>query len=234
MKTKIPETDFSIESRVSPARFRDLVFSREFTGEYRPIYSRIKDLADLVKKQAHVAMALEDSQALIGYAVLDFPDPSKRWAALGENLVLELKALEVARAYRQMGIAGGLLKDLVCRASWKEKIIFLTAYSWTWDIGFSCPDVPSYRAMLTSLYSRFGFREYPTNEPNICLRPENIFMAKIGECVPEKTQKNFKWLRFGQPETDRKPNTVPKTKKKRCPPYDTAIEKEKKHGCTNQ
>ena len=40
-------------------------------------------------------------------------------------------------------------------------------------------------------------QEYQTNEPNICLRPENIFMARIGENVSREIQNQFKWLRFG-------------------------------------
>jgi acetoin utilization protein AcuA len=58
---------------------------------------------------------------------------------------------------------------------------------------------PQYRQMMANLFEPFGFQEYQTNEPNICLRPENIFMARIGKRVPKEVQNQFKWLRFGMP-----------------------------------
>jgi acetoin utilization protein AcuA len=39
--------------------------------------------------------------------------------------------------------------------------------------------------------------EYQTNEPNICLKPENVFMGRIGKKVSLEGQNDFKWLRFG-------------------------------------
>ncbi|MFA5903191.1 MAG: hypothetical protein WC836_04605, partial [Desulfobacula sp.] len=57
--------------------------------------------------------------------------------------------------------------------------------------------IQSYRDMLISLYSPFGFTVLKTNEPNICLKSENIFMVRIGRKVPRKIQDDFKLLRFG-------------------------------------
>jgi len=54
-----------------------------------------------------------------------------------------------------------------------------------------------YRTMLIRLFGPFGFQEYQTNEPNICLKPENIFMARIGNIISKEVQTEFKWLRFG-------------------------------------
>jgi acetoin utilization protein AcuA len=39
--------------------------------------------------------------------------------------------------------------------------------------------------------------EYQTNEPNICLKPENVFMGRVGKNVAAEVQNDFKWLRFG-------------------------------------
>jgi len=47
------------------------------------------------------------------------------------------------------------------------------------------------------LFEPFGFVEYQTNEPNICLKPENVFMGRIGKNVSLEVQNDFKWLRFG-------------------------------------
>jgi acetoin utilization protein AcuA len=55
-----------------------------------------------------------------------------------------------------------------------------------------------YRQMMMRLFEPFGFQEYNTNEPNICLKSENIFMARTGSNVSQETRQAFKWLRYGQ------------------------------------
>ena len=50
---------------------------------------------------------------------------------------------------------------------------------------------------MIRLFEPFEFQELQTNEPNICLRPENIFMARIGAEISDDLQHRFKWLRFG-------------------------------------
>jgi acetoin utilization protein AcuA len=51
--------------------------------------------------------------------------------------------------------------------------------------------------MLIRLFGPFGFQEFQTNEPNICLKPENVFMARVGNAISKDVQTQFKWLRFG-------------------------------------
>ena len=78
----------------------------------------------------------------------------------------------------------------------EEKIVYLVGYSWTWDLDGTGQSALSYRNMLIRLYESFDFEEYQTNEPNICLKPENFFMGRIGETVTSEIITNFKWLRF--------------------------------------
>ena len=53
-----------------------------------------------------------------------------------------------------------------------------------------------YRIMLVNIFSKQGFRILQTNEPNIMMRPENLFMARIGANISEDMQKRFKMVRF--------------------------------------
>jgi acetoin utilization protein AcuA len=101
------------------------------------------------------------------------------------------------RDFRSHKIARFLIADLLSFSRIEQKIIYLVGYSWTWDLIYSKMKKQSYRKMLVDLYSGFEFIEYSTNEPNICLKPENIFMARVGKHVPEKIFEKFKWLRFG-------------------------------------
>ena len=49
---------------------------------------------------------------------------------------------------------------------------------------------------MIRLFSSQGFRTYQTNEPNVMMRPENLFMARIGGNLSEDTRYRFKQVRF--------------------------------------
>ncbi|MCK5836291.1 MAG: GNAT family N-acetyltransferase [Desulfobacula sp.] len=188
-----------IESKLTLDRIQELIFASDFTnqGRYRSIYSRKEELESLVKKGERISLAILNNKIIIGFAVLDYPNSEERWARVGKNIIMELTAVEVLREHRNQGIAQHLLSSLFSDPALEQKIVYLTAYSWTWDLTFLGSSVQLYRDMLVSLYAGFKFLEYPTNEPNICLKPENIFMVRVGENVLQEIQEDFKWLRFG-------------------------------------
>jgi acetoin utilization protein AcuA len=76
-------------------------------------------------------------------------------------------------------------------------IVYMVGYSWTWDLDGTGKTAQQYRQVLIRLFEPFGFQEFQTNEPNICLKPENLFMGRVGRHVSASVQHNFKWLRFG-------------------------------------
>jgi acetoin utilization protein AcuA len=79
----------------------------------------------------------------------------------------------------------------------EEMIVYMVGYSWTWDLDGTRKSAQAYRNMMIRLFEPFGFQELQTNEPNICLKPENLFMGRIGERVSDEMRTRFKWLRFG-------------------------------------
>jgi acetoin utilization protein AcuA len=79
----------------------------------------------------------------------------------------------------------------------ERMIAYMVGYSWTWDLDGSGMTAQKYRNMLIRLFSPHGFIELQTNEPNICLKPENLFMGRIGSEVSDRVRQDFKWLRFG-------------------------------------
>jgi GNAT superfamily N-acetyltransferase len=196
---KIQKGRVRIEANPTLDRFQNLIFSSGFKkyDGYTSIYTRKDDLEHFVAKKGRVALALLDNQIIIGFAVLDYPNEKERWARLGGNIVMELKAVEVLREKRNRGIARQLLTPLFSDVGLEEKIVYLNAYSWIWDFDYSGLSLRAYRNMLINLYSGFGFTASLTNEPNSCLKSENIFMVRTGKNVLLKVQKNFKWLRFG-------------------------------------
>jgi len=188
-----------IENNLTLERIQDLIFDSDFTSHtlYRSIFTRKATLERIVGRGGSITLALLDHKTIVGFAALDYPDTKERWSGIGDNIVMELKAVEILRGLRNNGIARHLLSHLLSDPALEEKIIYLTAYSWTWDLDYSGLSIQSYRDILINLYAGFGFIEFTTNEPNICLKPENVFLVRIGKNVLQKHQENFKWLRFG-------------------------------------
>jgi acetoin utilization protein AcuA len=79
----------------------------------------------------------------------------------------------------------------------EDKIAYMNGFSWHWDLDGSGLTMAQYRAMMINLLNKGGFQEVYTNEPNIALRQENLFMARIGSRVSEQDLARFRDLRFG-------------------------------------
>ena len=166
-------------------------------AQYKSIYTKKETLqANAVEKNANVTLALDDKN-IIGFGVLNHPEAGERWLELGDGLMMEVKAIEVCRRYRSLGLAAQILEMLVTPPQIRDKIIYMVGYSWTWDLDGTGHSALAYRNMLIRLFEPFEFQEMQTNEPNICLKPENLFMARVGQGVSEENRKKFKWLRFG-------------------------------------
>jgi acetoin utilization protein AcuA len=166
---------------------------------YQPIYTRKQSLKQLAAAGGTLCLALFRKTMIIGYAVIAPPSQNSRWARADFPAIQELKAVEVARPFRNRGIAGSLLTCLFSGSDFSGHIVVLSAYAWLWDMAHTDLSCWAYREMLMALYARFGFESFQTNEPNVCLKPENIFMARIGQQVSLEDRERFKWLRFGIP-----------------------------------
>ncbi len=184
----------------SPEQIHRYRFDQQFGShaQYKSIYTKRQTLEKIAAKQGtRVVLALSPQDTIIGFGVLDFPEPHERWFQLGPGVMIELKAIEVSRSWRANKLASRIVGHLMRHPQIEEMIAYLVGYSWTWDLDGTGFSAQQYRRMLIDLFTPHGFSEYQTNEPNICLRPENLFMGRIGIRVPEQVQQQFKWLRFG-------------------------------------
>ena len=195
-----PKGDVRIRSFCSPGEIRKCTFDREFTfhADYKSLYTSRELLEKSAEQpEANVVLALVEQNHIIGYAVLAYPDPEERWADLGPEIMMEVAAIEVSRSWRSHKIAASILKMMVVHPQIEEKIVYMVGYSWTWDLNGTGKTAQQYRQMLINLFKPQGFKEYPTNEPNICLKPENLFMCRVGNNIRQVILDRFKWLRFG-------------------------------------
>ena len=190
--------------RLMPSRSADEIdrytFSNEFGSyaQFKSLYTKRESLAQIAAETgANVTLALDQTSCIIGFGVLAYPDPDERWSQLGAQVMMEVKAVEVARSWRSCRVADGIIRTLLAGRAVERKIVYMVGYSWTWDLDHTHMDGMGYRGILIALFEPHGFIEMQTNDPNICLKPENLFMARVGAEVTAETAEQFKWLRFG-------------------------------------
>lgn len=184
----------------TPAEIRGYIFDKQFGSyaHFRSLYTKRETLEKIASHEgADVTVALTEADSIVGFGVLDYPASHERWAQLGEKRMMEVKAIEVCRDWRAARVADGILSMLLQHPRLEEMVVYMVGYSWTWDLDGTGLSAQKYRNILLHLFARHGFVEMQTNEPNICLKPENIFMARTGRLVSEEMLKKFKWLRFG-------------------------------------
>ena len=193
------EGGITIRSFCSPDQIDLLSLKETFveSGRYNPILSKKESLIDAaMQPDANVTLAYTEDKKIIGISILRYPHPDERWSKIEDRVMMEVSVTEVAGMWRLKGIARKLLGLLLDHPLREDRIIYMVGYSWTWDISGTGKSVIEYRDILINLFSQSGFRIYPTNEPNVMMRPENLFMARIGANISENVRKRFKLIRF--------------------------------------
>lgn len=195
-----PRGELQIRSFCTSDEIRQLRFDRQFGthAHYRSLFTKRESLERKAEQpDASVVLAIAEKDHIVGFGVMAYPDPDERWAQLQPNLMMEVNAVEVSRDWRSKKVAGHIVHMMMVHPIIEEKIAYFVGYSWTWDLDGNRMTAQQYRQMMSRLFEPFGFQEYQTNEPNICLKPENIFMARIGVNLSAEDRNRFKWLRFG-------------------------------------
>ena len=163
---------------------------------YSPIISSKESLIRIAAEpDANVTLATTDG-AIIGFGILQYPEPGERWRRVGERVMMELAVIEVSRDWRSGGLAGKILAYTLDHPLKEDKIFYMVGYSWTWDTAGSGLAIMDYRNMMIGLFEKFGFTLRQTNEPNIMMRPENMFMVRVGTNVSAAVQKRLKQVQF--------------------------------------
>ena len=195
-----PRGDIRIHSFCRPEQIEQYTFDRYFriSDDFKSLYTQRESLTkSAANEDTNVVLAIAGAKDTIGYGVLDYPDPVERWAELGPKIMMEIKAIEVCRTWRSVGVAHPIMDLMLEHPQIEDKIIYLVGYSWTWDLAGADISAGQYREKLVDLFRAHGFQEYETNEPNVCLKPENFFMGRIGKNISQLIKDRFKWLRFG-------------------------------------
>ena len=195
-----PSGQIRIQPFCTPGEIRSCEFDNRFTvyPEFTSIYTQRESLEQEAEQaDTNVVLALTENRKIVGFGVLGHPDTKERWSGLGKDTLMEIKAIEVSRPFRSCHIAKDLLRLMLAHPKIENMIVFMVGLSWTWDQAGTGLKASAYRGLLTRLFRAYGFIEFKTNEGNISLDPENLFMGRIGSRVSAQTEQDFKWLRFG-------------------------------------
>ncbi len=163
-------------------------------GRFPRYHSMVTDRGPLKKlaasPDADLVLAISRTGHIVGYTGRASPDP-KDWDSNTDGVCSEVCAIEVSRCWRRRGIAGAMINALVSDPLTEVKILFLTAYSWHFDLEQTCLTENRYRNMLVHLFKPFGFHIRPTRRTEITMSPANMLMARVGEKVTPKQFERF-------------------------------------------
>jgi acetoin utilization protein AcuA len=192
-----------VSSFCNPEYIREFDFDSRFGiyPRYKSLYTRRESLEVMAADpDANIVLATSKDKHIVGFGLLVHPEPEDRWYRIGRDIMMELKAIEISRDWRSCGLTRPIMDQLMSHPHLEDRIVYLVGYSWTWDLDGTGESAQEYRKKLFHIFEPFGFREQQTNDPNICLKPENMLMARIGSRISEKIRNRFKWLRFGVEE----------------------------------
>jgi len=186
-----------ISSFCNPDDITSLSFVKAYTKYfgYRSIISKKKTLIKAASQlDTNVTLACTPDGKIVGFGILEYPYSGERWRRVGDRIMMVVSVIEIGRPWRSLGISKKILQLLIDHPLKEDSVFYMVGYSWTWDLdGISAMD---YRNRLINLFSQQGFKTYQTNEPNVMLRPENLFMARLGANISEDIKKQFKMARF--------------------------------------
>jgi acetoin utilization protein AcuA len=189
----------SIVPRCPPELFSKLELDKGL-GNFSH-YSSIIQKLDVFSKVAserdgRVTLAIIRDRVIVGYGACWYPGPDERWSKLGD-LLYEMGALEVSRNFRKLNLGTKIVAVILEDDFFNDKIAYMNGFSWHWDLDGSGLTMAEYRLVMIRLLKTHGFQDCYTNEPNIALREENLFMVRIGSRVSEEDRARFRDLRFG-------------------------------------
>lgn len=139
-----------------------------------------------------------DGDLIVGYVTFHYPDELERWSEGGMLDLVELGAIEVADAYRGLGLGKRLIAHAFEHRQLDNIIVFTTEYYWHWDLQGSGLNVWQYREMMENLMKYVGMVWFATDDPEICSHPANCLMVRVGPEVPQSSVEAFDRVRFRQ------------------------------------
>ncbi|MFK7696210.1 GNAT family N-acetyltransferase [Paenibacillus sp. HJGM_3] len=186
-----------VEGPVPPERLREMDMHRDLDAFRRPKeqHAALVEIAEL--PEGRIVLAREDN-VIVGYVTFHYPDEMERWSEAKMDDLVELGAIEVADAYRCLGIGKRLIQLAFKGDQLENMIVFTTEYYWHWDLKGKLSNVWDYRRMMEQLMKSVNMVWFATDDPEICSHPANCLMVRVGRDVPLSSVEKFDTVRFRQ------------------------------------
>lgn len=186
-----------VEGPVTPSHLQTLNMHADLDAFRKPKeqHEALIEIAELPEGRIILA---RDELTIIGYVTFHYPDDMERWSQGHMPDLLELGAVEVANAYRSLGLGSTLIRTAFEDPQMESYIVFTTEYYWHWDLKSSGLSVWDYRSMMERLMKTVDMVWYATDDPEICSHPANCLMVRIGKQVPLASEEQFDRIRFQQ------------------------------------
>jgi len=193
MEYRTPKGTLSIESHCTPEQLQTMELAEGMGIFWHGDAQRQKEALVNIARQpdGNVVVARTAGGTVVGFLTILRPDPNERWGREQLPGLLELGGIEVAPAWRGLGIARKLLETAFGSGEYDDRIVFATAYSWCWDLEGLGLSISQYRQMLADIFGPFGFETYVTDDPNIRCYPGNVLAARMGPKAPLKLLRRF-------------------------------------------
>lgn len=151
---------------------------------------------------AHLVVAERDG-TLAGMVLVVPPDQGERWGKAGLGNLFEIVTLDVARPWREMGVARALLRAALSGPEWEGRIVIAALDATQWDVEAAGLSRRQYRDLLMRLLREVGLVEYATDDPDIRSDPLNALLVRVGDRVTRDSYLRFSALLF-----EREPRTL--------------------------
>lgn len=186
---------FVIEGPVSAEKLRHMTFD-EGLHAFRPPQEQFEALIEISELPEGRIYVLRVSKHIIGYVTYHYPDPLERWATGNLEYLIELGAIEVSNAYRDLHLGSELIKVSLAADEYEDYIVLTTEYYWHWDLKNTGLDVYEYKGLMQRLMGHGGLEIFATDDPELTSHPANCLMARIGSRITLDQQNAFDNIRF--------------------------------------
>lgn len=171
-----------IQTRASAERIRTLR-ADEGIANFNPPEEEKEILAGIsTGLNGNVTVAIQDG-ALVGYVVVEKPDPRTRWGEAKLEALHELEVVEVSRNHRKQGLARKMLELIFSDSSMERLIVLATEYLWHWDLAGSGLGKAAYRQMMRSLSPPSVSRKRRPTSEHLCRAREPVDGAPGEPCL---------------------------------------------------
>ncbi|MFQ3871760.1 N-acetyltransferase [Staphylococcus sp. Mo2-1] len=186
---------FVIEGPVSRNNLESMTFDDGLFA-FRPLADQFEAIKEISELEEGRIFVLRNSQHIIGYVTYHYPDPLERWSSGNLEYLIELGAIELSLAYRDLHLGSELIKVSLAADEYEDYIVLTTEYYWHWDLKNSGLDVYEYKKLMQKLMGYGGLEVFATDDPEITSHPANCLMARIGSRISIEQLQAFDDIRF--------------------------------------